>query len=685
MEDNFSFSGLYYQADLNNARKKNIEQAKNQAQLKKQIDKVFSLPDGQKEKALSILVNNKEMLQSLCSDNLMYLFTKLRGHFDLMIQLYNNSSNKVFSDSLMVQEQLLVAYNKTNNPDKSIELGLSLVQSGRISGDVFGGLGKAYLMKSQNAQNKEEKMQYLSLSAVYYEQGFISFCEFYPGINATYRYIDLGDFKKAQELAKIVYLSTLKEGAESTTDYWCASTRVEAACVAGFSQEEIDKALNYLLTLDAESWAIDSTITTLQNVNKTYKSDKVAYVINKLVEKQQGIEEPEQVPELNDQKLHAIQSKSYNYRGLASNFQGSSSVGGNMRFGGQLPDHSISRKDVEFFDGILQTPLKDLFPEGEFEKLYAEELGKNIVQANLTLNQITSTKAFLKVIDKFIRYHFGTENFANTGLHLENNAEINNSDYDKAVKGLLEVSGKKGSRQADSRTNISALFALGLGDCRHHAQVKQLLFDRWQNKKMNNILSQMQKNGITEELVRDFYDIHNVELRTFDVEVHVPIELEGMYSPVKGEDGKYIYNPRQQTTLEEHTMTVLIKKSNGKLSDIKLADAFYQEHYDWSYMHIDIDKDITLDGNGNYMIHAGDLSRELIDKDGVPIVIQPTVYAGKRDKYNMDEHGNNVKLLGLPININNTEQMVKALKNRKMLAKYLVEIHDFQPEENLKR
>ena len=155
MEDNFSFSGLYYQADLNNARKKNIEQAKNQAQLKKQIDKVFSLPDGQKEKALSILVNNKEMLQSLCSDNLMYLFTKLRGHFDLMIQLYNNSSNKVFSDSLMVQEQLLVAYNKTNNPDKSIELGLSLVQSGRISGDVFGGLGKAYLMKSQNAQNKD--------------------------------------------------------------------------------------------------------------------------------------------------------------------------------------------------------------------------------------------------------------------------------------------------------------------------------------------------------------------------------------------------------------------------------------------------------------------------------------------------------------------------------------------------
>ena len=61
---------------------------------------------------------------------------------------------------------------------------------------------------------------------------------------------------------------------------------------------------------------------------------------------------------------------------------------------------------------------------------------------------------FMCVIDQFIRQTFSTENFAESGLHMEDNAlqknEFGESFYDATVKSVSRACGKKiGEKDAD--------------------------------------------------------------------------------------------------------------------------------------------------------------------------------------------------------------------------------------------
>lgn len=669
-EDAYKFKGLFTPMsfeDYKTSQENNRKYVKSQQDFYALINKDTSIEE------LRNILKNDDLIQNSSSNQLMRLFTAFRdvNAFDEMIELFEKSSNQTFKDSLMVNELLMVAYNKKNQPDKTIELGQRLVKEKRISGDIFGGLGKAYLLKSKTAKSEQDKKRYLNNSKSAYEAGFAEFAEFYPGINAVYRYIDLGEIKQARELAKLVYLACKKEGAEETHDYWCTTTKLEAGCIAGQSKKELEASLKDLLSYNVPKWQFETTLETLKNVNENYQSADIDLIIDELSKKIELLDNENNkrnTHETNrDEKLESVVNNSYSYRGLASNFEGASSVGGNFRFGGQLPDHSISRKDVEIFDGILNTPIKELFPVG------IEIKG---VDPNTTIQNINDVDLFLNVVDKFIRFHYGTENFANTGLHLEQNAEINNSVYDQTVDALIGMSGIKGNKLADSRTNISAIFALGLGDCRHHAQVKQLLFDRWQGRKMKKAIltayACMGHKEIYDKAIAKFNELYKMELRTIDICVSMPIQIKSMYNAEK--DGEKFIESKdgKDSVLEEHTMNILVKRNdNDELESLYITDSFYQKNYDWKHFKVDVEN-IKVTEDGKFIIDAGELSGKRVNSGkSLPIKIIPTAYAGKRDVHSKDDHGNNITLLGIPFNIKSTEDLVKILQKREYIEKVL--------------
>lgn len=605
-------------------------------------------------------------LSNASTKQLMLLFTTFRdiGAFSHMETLYNKCNNPTFTQSLMVQEFLMLSFNKTSRPDKTIQLAEKLISDGKISGDVFGALGKAYLIKSDQTSSPEEKRFYLEKSKQAYHDGFTTFMEFYPGINAAYRAFDTGEIEQAKRIAEIVYLICKKEGVEETKDYWCAATQFEAACILEKSEQEIRQNFQELMSYAVADWQIKTTLDSLTRI-----SDKMKILVEKLTNeyenKNTSLGNSSDRYQNYEKNLAVILKNSFSYRGLASNFEGANIVGGNMKFGGQLQDHVISRKDIEIFDQILSKPIKEIFPNGH--------VFKSNINPDKSLNQIEDFAQFLSVIDEFIRFHFGTENFAKTGLNLENNAEINNSVYDQTIKAFISLAGIdiESKQNLDSRTNISTILALGSGDCRHHAQVKQLLFDRWQEKKLDSILFAAYNSKSKEEfdmLIKKYHEVLNIELRTIDVNVILPIKINGKYDAVKA-NGKFVESS-QESLLEEHTMSILIRRKqteDGKqaLESARLVDSFYQKNYPWGGFEINIDA-IEETPDGNFTFNAGELEPERVNTGrSLPITVESTIFAGKRENQSQGDTCEQIYAYGLPIKCKDaTELVLNALQER---------------------
>ena len=177
---------------------------------------------------------------------------------------------------------------------------------------------------------------------------------------------------------------------------------------------------------------------------------------------------------------------------------------------------------------------------------------------------------------------------------MEQQATREKSDYNQSVFAQMALYSALGTNAKFSQTNISMLFAMNMGDCRHHAQVKQLIFDRWKDRKLNNILNAMLESKDPQEqegLEEDFNNCYLVEMRMIDSRISAPVELKKdkngksqMYRPQWTPDGKMQVVEDYQD-LEEHTFCVLITRNKGgELTECRFADAFYRDGtYDLSY------------------------------------------------------------------------------------------------------
>lgn len=607
---------------------------------------VFRLK-AEKLQELDIIVSHGT--DKLDSSQIMSLFSAYRdlAAFDKMIDLYKRVDNEDFKNAPMVREQLAVAYRKVPRGEKLADK----------MWDYHRSMDLCFELIDEGRGNGVT----------------------YSNIGRCLRYIaektEMADKKQERER---------KEGLLSDS-----VRRLEEG---------------FLTTLESSvgMQAVHGNIM-LGNTDRARETAKVVY----LAALRDGAEESSDYFCVST-ALQAVRDYSYSYRGCGSVFRGANRVGGNVAFGGQLPDHSVSRKDLRLFTGLVKMTPAQLGIK--FDKPVAGYNAADLM--NTPLTDINDPEVFMSVADQFIRQTFTTENFAGSGLHMEDNAlsknEYGESRYDATVKSVLRACGKKiGERDADidTRTNISAIFALGMGDCRHHAQVKQIMFDMWQKEQMNSYLSDMyyqawQGKPVDENCwqAKEFYNALDTELRTADVEVRVPVKMEqetrmenGVpkkvdipYKPLM-RDGKFIPDdPTHKRNLEEHTLCWLIRKNrDGKLTEFGLRDAFYQDkHYAWGRMDIKV-KDIHVTLSGKPSIPAGKIDgSKTTTGQAVSVVQVPTVYnSGKRDSFIKDSIGRDVCLVGIPLSgFKDSDAFLKMIKDREGMAKIMRDVLVKDPE-----
>lgn len=680
-----------------------------------------------KEKLIALdKIVKEEGLENLDSTQLMQLFSSYRdlGASEKMIEVYARSNNKSFKSSVSVREQLADAYYKRSfaggRPEelaKKDREKASKICSRLIDGEKAGAVAYNIAGKCLAQEGKKAERQKIC------EEGFKKTLDPFLGLQAMQFSLEKGDKERAKGIAKAVYFASLRDGAEESKDFYAVSAALQAACVAGESKDKIEHLSERLAHSVKYTWQLDEfnkninairargfdheTAVVKRAVNG-WKLDKSAERAGLVVIKNLKKEERTFG---NDEKLTALRAHSYSYRGCGSDFRGVSRVGGNMEFGGQLPSHTVSKKDLELFSVLLQYTPK--------------ELGiRNLkgLQPDLPLAQIEKPEEFIVAADRFVRQAFMTENFAGSGLHLEENALSKDGDgkspYDWAVMGILEECGKvsdikslskdeqkKEKRFTDTRTNISAILALGMGDCRHHAQAKQIMFDMYQRKQMNAalgaLLDQTLEGKPAGNAVDNFYDALNVELRTTDVQVMMPIkmkqvkEVNGEWVPAKeGEKGAQdaIYQPELKDgkftvdktktlhDLEDHTLCWLIKRdNNGNLKSLDMCDAFYQEkHYGWGNMPVDIEKGIVLEerknGNISLKVAAGKISGDKTDSgEEIEVFQEPTCYnSGRREQEVYTSTGDDICLVGMQMKgFKTPENFLAMIKDRSGMSKIL--------------
>lgn len=638
------FAGLFDNTiDLDGAQKTNAAQARRSVEFRKDM---LALEQNGKisGEALRKFVFEDRKPESFQAAELMEIFVRFRKNkcWEDMLRLVEECATPDFSEAAIVQEFLAVTTNQLKRYDETIALCERIMEKGQANGEVYGALGKAYLQKG----NLEKSLEY-------YAAGFIYAFEYYPGINAAYRQLDLGNFEAAKSLTRMVHLACLRDGVRETMDYWCAITLVEAATIMAEGKAAIDDAVTRIGTMKIEPMQLASTIETLQGrrsklQEKAQDTSSFDYTIAKLTSLQGRIEFNKAAKGTDVQReLDVSQSfldHSFGYRHLDSKFVGQHSVSGNIKYKGQLPDHSLSRTDWQEFNNVLYMPFRNMpeFPHWDY--------------ACRNMADITDPAEFLAVADKVIRNSFDTEDGG-----LENIMSQGHADYDQTVHSLFKLSGIRENSGdldlLDSRTSISVIMALGLGDCRHHAQAKQILFDAWQKNHMNNhlriayaALEGEDQEGF-ERAVASFYNIESMELRTFDVEIDVPVKCNDAGFPVKNDEGCYILDESNKKR-EPHTMTILLRKDkNHKVIAATLADSFYQNHYPFGAGEIDLDS-VHVDENGDYSFVAGAVQATpggRSERRDVSVTLKPASYAGRREKEANDEYGQ-LLLFGIPVN-----------------------------------
>ena len=581
---------------------------------------------------------------------LMNIMMGFRRHksWDDMLKLVEDSTDQYFKNAPIVREFCAVASNMIGDFDRTITICEGLRAEGKQNGEVFGALGKAYLKKGDLAQ-----------STANYEQGFLLDFEYYPGINAADGYLEQGDVTKAQNIARMVHMSCMRDGLRDTMDYWCAATALEAATITGDTDQDIiNDAIARITDMDIETWQLESTLSKIKSTKEAIEAqgrdasffditiEKMAGAITKIeFEAQSNPNQEKTAPPIATQDQTSVAEKiddmSYGYRGLASNFIGQHFVSGNFKFVGQLPDHSLTRTDWQNFKSVLDLPLRQVTGADSDE----------------TLLDVTDSRTFMAHCDSLIRRVFLTRE-----RQLEDLLSPGHDRYDETVNALIDLSGIPKDAEsrllADSRTNISTIFGLGLGDCRHHAQTKQILFDIWQKIRINNHLRtayealEEQDFTLYGHQMEAASQIEREELRTFDVVVKAPLKTKGPYVLDRDKNGHPMIDPEgNMNVIEEHTMTMLLTRDEDyNVIGIALADSFYHDHYAWSDGAIDLD-DILLTDDDHIAIPAKTMAA--IDTDNgqmtnVPVMLEPTVYAGKRDQTANDEYGS-LLLLGLPV------------------------------------
>ena len=488
----------------------------------------------------------------------------------------------------------------------------------------------------------------------YYQEAFFESKNCRIGRLAMDCLIEKGLIEEAKEMALLVKLAAQKEGGVSSSNVAVARAYLETLYILPESDpKEIEFAQKVVYSLckkESQILNVLGGILHLAQINpnkggehdekmKNFSKDLANQYFTLSNDPQEFKERIKRVrSEIETENHHWIED-TFNYKGISSNH-----IEGNFRFGAQLYDHSINHFDRQFFEKILDTPLTSLM-EGHNLPSGFEHIK--------TLRDIETIEQFNAFVDPYIRQKFHTDS-----LKLEDLTSDGHKVFDKTMLGLISVCGASTPDErrkiTDSRTSISMSLTLGLGDCRHHAQAKQLLFDVWHTQKLDQLLTDIHKakeEGNPEQvkaLTEAFNQFDTKQINTADIEIWLPIELSPQGQPLRNPDGKFIMNStRNQVKVEEHTLNVELETDleNNELKKVKLCDSFYHDTFPWADCEIPINQT-----SGRQTITAGSIevyNPSTNQNELIPVSIKRTAYAGTRDLY--DSTNRYLFLMGQPV------------------------------------
>ena len=123
-----------------------------------------------------------------------------------------------------------IALNRLNQPEKSLDIILRIINKGKKDGETMGILGRTF----KDLYKKSKNTDLLRKSAEAYFSGYINTRAYYPAINAASLFYVLGDKAKADQIAKEVI-----EIIGYSRDYWSSATLGEAYLLMDMEHEAI--------------------------------------------------------------------------------------------------------------------------------------------------------------------------------------------------------------------------------------------------------------------------------------------------------------------------------------------------------------------------------------------------------------------------------------------------------------
>jgi hypothetical protein len=276
-------------------------------------------------------------------------------------------------------------------------------------------------------------------------------------------------------------------------------------------------------------------------------------------------------------------------------------IGGNVAYGGQIPDITLTRTTVRLASGMLKK--WNLHTTTDFE---------------------TFNRAIDEKLDDHLRLQTADGHRPLEDLHSDEHKVMDKFDRNKVRVGRV-------TKADDSRTDLMALFALQTGDCRPTGYLKQLFFDVWQQDHVRNLMSEAYSAGLKGDLhgrdkaLSKADELQRSELRTMSARISAPIKMKELYEHVKDPKTGRPVRDATHNDVEDHTFTVLVQynKDGTIKDDVIAADAFYKKLYPLAGQKLSAKQFMSEQG-----IQGGHMGVKDSDGKLVPFTMKPTRYSG---------------------------------------------------------
>jgi len=660
--------------------------------IQRRIDNAVrkDIPTEAKIKNLEHLLLTSE--SEMSKDKLTSIFNHFwdLGAYDKMVEMMDNALHEGFKTDPINLEFYARALMKSAyfNPNNVIALANIMLNRNETPDQWFAILGHVYFLKGEAAKNmismldsnqvdqatiniynfffpedrakptREIAVDHYNMALanaiVFEQQAFYKSYDPRYGIHLVHRLLESGNTEEAKRIATILQIACKRDGVENSNNISLVRAYLESLYVLNGSPETIYHMEKKLLACATRPSHCTASIESLNTLSRTIKDPgirlRMQLVCEALTNQKKEVRSKKTRTALIAERKRQVEKFAPNkndctkqWEAATYDMQGKTShhIEGNFRFRGQLATQNINRQDKQFFQSLMKVELCQLIPDNARE-----------FHPYQRLEEIQDPVTFSNAVDYVIRKYFHIED-----RNMERLDSKEHKFFDAVILGLFKLLGLDAEEfrkmLPDSRTNISIMFGLGIGDCRHTALAKQLLFDLWKENQINILITEFTDPSISDsetkqnELQKRIDELIAIQLKILDAELigQVAKKQDGAFMVPKWSNDHLVLGDKE-TKIEEHTMNVLFRYGDdGNITSVSLCDPFYHKTYPLQAGDIPFsEQDFSTKGPGVEVATVSLYDETKETYVTTPLRIRPTAYAGARDVY--DRGRNQLKLAG---------------------------------------